>query len=197
MRSESTRDPEILRLIDEHPLAWIVSHGASGFGATLLPFLAEQGDDGRIITLLGHFASSNPQVQALRESPRAAILFLGPHAYISPEYVTKPGWAPTWNYASARFEVDIDFQPAANDHALALLVARMERDRREPWTTAKMGARYAQLSQRVVAFRARVHAVNAKFKLGQDETHATLDELLARTPDPPLVSWMRRHNGRR
>jgi transcriptional regulator len=197
MLSSSTRDPEILRLIDEHPLAWIVSHGRSGFGATLLPLLAEQGDDAGIRSLLGHFARSNPQVQALRDSPRATILFLGPQAYVSPEYVSQPGWAPTWNYASARFDVDIEFQAEANDHAIARLVEHMERDRRAPWTIDKMGARYAQLSQRVIAFRARVQAVSAKFKLGQDETDVTLRELLARLPEPSLASWMRRHNTRR
>src|SRR5690606_36755434 len=107
MKYEPRSEADLLRLIDEHPLAWVVSQGEAGFAATPLPLLAETDDTGRLVSLLGHFARSNPQVEALRASPRAAILFMGPQGYISPELISQQRWAPTWNYATTHFEVEV------------------------------------------------------------------------------------------
>lgn len=185
---------DLVRLVEEYPLAWIVSAAGPGFNATPLPLLGETNSAGAIVSLLGHFALANPHVAMLRESPRATVLFSGPHGYISPEAVSQPAWAPTWNYAVAQFEVDIEFQPEENHEALRRLVDRMEADRREPWTIAKMGERYARMSQRIIAFRAHVRSVRGRFKLGQDESPQTLKEVLSEVHDPALARWMRDFN---
>lgn len=195
MGFEPRSEADLLRLIDEYPLAWVVSvGGAVGVGATPLPLLAETDGSGRINALFGHFALVNPQVAQLRADPRAKILFTGPHGYISPEPVSQPGWAPTWNYATAQFDVEVEFRPQENDSALERLVARMERDRRDPWTIAGMGERYGLLAPRVIAFRAHVRSKMGRFKLGQDESAQTLSELLAALDDAALVRWMRDFN---
>lgn len=185
---------DVVRLIDEYPLAWIVSAAATGFSATPLPLLAETEPSGALVSLLGHFALSNPHVAQLRESPWATILFSGPQGYISPEPVSQPHWAPTWNYAVAQLEVYIEFLPEQNDEALRLLVRKMEAGRREPWTVERVGERYAGMAQRIVAFRAHVRSVRSRFKLGQDETPQTLQEVLSWLDDPALGRWMRDFN---
>src|SRR5688572_15183923 len=68
-------EAQVIRLIEEHPLAWVVSHGSDTFAATPLPLRAVVNAQGNIERLVGHFARSNPQVQALRHDPRALILF--------------------------------------------------------------------------------------------------------------------------
>ncbi len=191
---EPRSEADLVRLIDEYPLAWVVSLGGSAFAATPLPLLAETDAEGRIVSLFGHFALSNPQVEALRASPHAAILFSGPDGYISPELVSQPRWAPTWNYGVAHFEVDVQFVPEENDRALERLVATMEAGRRQPWTIAQMEERYAQLVKRIVAFRAHVRSARGRFKLGQDEKPETLAELLQGLDDPALATWMRDFN---
>ena len=76
---EARSEADLLHLIEEYPLAWVVSvGGAVGFGATPLPLLAETDAAGRINALFGHFALTNPQVSQLRADPRAKILFTGP-----------------------------------------------------------------------------------------------------------------------
>src|SRR5688572_30240299 len=65
---------DVTRLIDEYPLAWVVSAAGSGFAATPLPLLAEHDSSGALTSLLGHFAVSNPHVAQLRDSPWATIL---------------------------------------------------------------------------------------------------------------------------
>lgn len=193
MSFEPRTEADLLRLIEEYPLAWVVSMGA-GSGATPLPLLAETSAAGRISALFGHFALSNPQVALLRAAPQAKILFTGPHGYISPELVSKPDWAPTWNYATAQFDVEIEFLPEENAEALERLVTKMERERRDPWTIARMGERYALMVRRVVAFRAHVRTGNGRFKLGQDESPQTLSEVLAKLDDAALVRWMKAFN---
>ena len=194
MSFEPRSAADLLRLVEEYPLAWVVSYGGAGFGATPLPLLPETDASGRITTLIGHFALSNPQVAQLRAAPRARLLFNGPHGYISPELVSQVGWAPTWNYATIQFDVDIEFRPDENAMALERLVTRMERDRRDPWTITRMGERYSRMVGRIIAFRAHVRASSGRFKLGQDETPASLSEILTGLDDVALVRWMKEFN---
>jgi transcriptional regulator len=190
MSFEPRTQADLLKLVGEYPLAWVVSADSSGFCATPLPMLAEPGPDGQIASLLGHFALSNSHVAMLRAAAQATILFMGPQGYISPELVSKPGWAPTWNYAMAQFDVQIEFLPQENSQALEKLVYWMERGRQAPWTVARMGARYEQMAQKIVAFRARVQRVRGRFKLGQDETQETRTEILRKLDNADLVRWM-------
>jgi transcriptional regulator len=46
----------------------------------------------------------------------------------------------------------------------------------------------------IIGFRARVTALSARFKLGQDETPETLDAILEALPEPAMIDWMRRFN---
>jgi transcriptional regulator len=59
---------------------------------------------------------------------------------------------------------------------------------------ARMGERYAGMVRRIIAFRAHVRSVRGRFKLGQDETHQTLTEVVSALRDPALQRWMRDFN---
>ncbi len=166
---------DIARLLAEHPLAWVVSRD---FQATPLPLLAETDAAGAVVSLLGHFARRNPQVAALQSDPQALILLQGPHGYISPRLISNPTWAPTWNYAVVRFEVTIEFVPDETDAAVRRLAAHLERAQPSPWQVEQLGGRYGQLLPHIIAFRARVRATQATFKLGQDENAATFREIV-------------------
>jgi transcriptional regulator len=185
---------ELVDLIEAYPLAWVVSHGGGGFGATPLPLMAETSATGEPVRLIGHFARSNPQVAAIERAPRALFLFLGPHGYISPSWVSNRAWAPTWNYAVIRIEADVRFVPERTDQVLENLVARMERGRSAAWSPCEMGERYERLRRGVVPFEAEVVSVRPRFKLGQDERPETYAEILAHLGDPELEAWMRRAN---
>lgn len=182
---------DILALVQGYPLAWVVSreHNAP---ATPLPLLAECDGDGRIVSLFGHFARRNPQVEALQASPKALILFQGPQGYISGRLVSKEKWGPTWNYAVARFDVHIEFVPNEIDDALRALAAHLEAGQAEPWTVERMDERYKDLQQHIIAFRAHVEHVDATFKLGQDETRETFEEIVAGHGNKELTKLMRR-----
>lgn len=193
---ESWTNSDLIELIDQHPLAWVVS-GQEGFAATPLPMLLECDAEGRPVTLLGHFSRANPQVECIRAEPRTLFLFSGPSGYISPELLTTTrDWAPTWNYAVARIVADVEFIEELADEALASLVGKMEAGRARPWSPNEMGARYHQLKRHIIAFRARIQSVEARFKLGQDERPEVLGDIVTGLGKSNLAQWMRRFNPR-
>lgn len=190
----SPRNPsEIASLVAQHPLAWVVS-AAPTFQATPLPLVADLGEDGGVEALVGHFALRNPQVEALKAEPRAMVLFQGASGYISPELVTQPQWAPTWNYAVARFEVEVQFAPEDNGAALDRLIVHMEGDGPDRWSVDRMGERYEPMVRHIIAFRAKVLSCDATFKLGQDERPESLSQILSGHPDAGLTAAMREAN---
>lgn len=186
---------DILDLVEQFPLAWVVS---ANFHATPLPILIETDGEGRPQSLLGHFARSNPQVEQIRAEPRTLFLFSGPHGYVSPELVpTTRNWGPTWNYATARIVADASFDEELNDEALEKLVTKMERGRETPWTRWELGPRYDSMKRAIIAFRAPIVGIEARFKLGQDERDEVLSDIVTGLRDSDLASWMRRFNADR
>src|ERR1700733_9592580 len=88
-------------LIRAHPLATLITAGADGLNANLVPFtLIDLGEKG---TLQAHVARANDQVAALQSGAETLVIFHGPEAYITPSwYASKKEHGrvvPTWNYA--------------------------------------------------------------------------------------------------
>lgn len=192
-------DEQVLRLVLENPLAWIVSLDAGAFRATPLPLRPRVGADGRIAALEGHIARSNAQAAALQSDARAIILFSGPQGYISPSWVSNRTWAPTWNYVVVQFLVTIEFDetPARLEAHLDDLIGAMEHGRPGAWQRSEMGARFDAIKRMIVPFEAKVVEQRAKFKLGQDERDALFGEItegLGRSGADDLLAWMRELN---
>jgi transcriptional regulator len=195
-------DEDLVNLLRAQPLAWVVSANDEDFQATLLPLLPILDASGRLEGLAGHFARSNNHSGRLRAQSRALVLFLGPHGYISPSWIHDKTWGPTWNYASVQFIVDVEFvdDAACTDAHLSELVSTMEAGRPEAWNIGMMGSRYATLARHVTAFRARIVATRAKFKLGQDERDAVFGDItiaLDRAGQHGLLHWMKEFNPER
>ena len=126
-------------LIRVHPLATLVTHGASGLAANLAPFTLVTGHDGANL-LRAHLAKANDQLADLRQGCEALVIFQGPQAYISPSwYPTKKedGKAvPTWNYivVQAWGRPRVIDEPAWLLTQVDALTTQQERDRAEPWS---------------------------------------------------------------
>ncbi|UKK85167.1 FMN-binding negative transcriptional regulator [Sphingopyxis sp. BSN-002] len=172
------------RLIADYPLAWLVSRA---FHSSPLPLIAETDDSGAIVSLFGHCGRRNPLVADFRADPYGLILFNGPQGYVSPGLLSKPDWAPTWNYAVLRFTVDVEFVEDETRDAVERLVFAMEGDR---WSTDRVGPRYEAMLDQIIAFRAHVVSAEHSFKLGQDESATGLAEIVAGHRDRTLAAWM-------
>ncbi|WP_158278095.1 FMN-binding negative transcriptional regulator [Caulobacter endophyticus] len=191
---ETWTNQDVADLIAANPLAWIVTHGASGFRATPAPLLADLDADGMLVTLTGHLARSNPQVADLEADGRALLLFMGAHGYVSPSWMADRTQAPTWNYAVLRIAAHVRFGAASVEEALERLSDAMEEGRPNAWSPTEMGERYGRLGRGVVAFRAQVERVDGRFKLGQDERDDVYADIMAGLGQGDLADWMTRFN---
>ena len=192
-------EADVSRLVLENPLAWIVSASTAAWRATPLPLRPEPSEAGTpIAAFIGHFARSNPHVELLRHQPRAVVLFLGINGYISPSWMQDRTQAPTWNYASVQYLVEVEFTDAdtARDAALGNLSAAMESGRPRAWEPREMGPRYETLARRIAAFRATVLERRARFKLGQDEREDVYPDILEGLggEGEELRAWMQAAN---
>ncbi len=188
-------DQDVLRLLREQPFGWLISGHGETFRATGLPFRPKLGPAGTLVGLWGHIARSNAQTEALRRDPRAAILILGANGYISPSWMADRTQAPTWNYVSVQFLTNIAFieDDAGLEWVLRDLIGEVEAGRPNAWSMDDMGARYARLAQRIVAFEAKIVEMRPKFKLGQDERRDVFADImrgLEATDADGLRAWM-------
>lgn len=191
----------VTELVLRNPLAWVVAAGGEPC-ATLLPIRPVLDAAGRIERIAGHFARSNPQVQVLQREPAALVLFLGPHGYVSPSWMADRTQAPTWNYASVQYRVEIELltEEGQLDAVMRDLIEAMEAGRPRAWSHEEMGARYRSLTRGVIAFHAHIRERRAKFKLGQDErpdVYADIVGALESAGQHELRAWMRRANAAR
>lgn len=188
---------DLVDLVRQQPLAWIVSGAGGALNATPLPVQLTCDADGQPAKILGHFARRNPHLGALSHDPRATILLIGPQGYISPSWFADRTQAPTWNYGCAVFDVEVSLldTPADAGRLLDGLVDQVECDRPGRWSSHEMGERYHRLAANVVGFEAKVIRARSRFKLGQDERDDVFADILRGLDivgDPHLARWMRR-----
>jgi len=100
--NEEKRASVMRELMVAHPLATLVTLGASGLFASHIPMVLE--DDGSQFGVLqGHIARANAQWRDIVPTVDALAIFAGHQHYISPNWY--PGTkehgkeVPTWNYA--------------------------------------------------------------------------------------------------
>src|SRR3546814_19092101 len=93
---EQCATDDIVALIDEYPLAWVVALGRGG-GATPMPMILDLDDDERPISLTGHLPKAHPIAATMAADPRALFLFSGPHGYGSTESSPDRDRATPWN----------------------------------------------------------------------------------------------------
>ncbi len=188
-----------IKLVAENPLGWIVSRHEDMPFATVLPFRARIDQNGHIFSLQGHFARANPHLAALRSSPRALILILGPNAYVSPSWMADRTQAPTWNYTSLWFETELHFfeDREALRALLSEQVGAMEEGRQNAWQISDMGPRFDRLASGIVGFDARVISAHGRFKLGQDEREDVYPDIvrgLKSEGSEAVLEWMAHFN---
>jgi transcriptional regulator len=164
-------------LIRAHPLGTLITAGAGGLLANLIPFiLIDSGDKG---ILRAHVARANAQVEALRSGAETLVVFQGPEAYISPSwYAAKAEHGrvvPTWNYVvvqargTPRLVDDAAWIRAQIDE----LTASQENRRAEPWKVSDAPEPFiaGQLGA-IVGVEIAVASLEGKWKVSQNRSAA-------------------------
>jgi len=149
-----------------------------GLDANHLPMLLQESDGSHV--LRGHVARANP-VWKKGDGPALAI-FLGPHAYVSPNwYPSKAATGkavPTWNYITVHARGAIRWIQDAGwlRNHVGQLSAAHEAGRDLPWMISDAPASYIDTMLRgIVGFELAVQALEGKWKLSQNRDEADHD----------------------
>jgi len=169
------RDEELHRIVREHPLGTLVTHGAAGLDANHVPFLLDpaQGERG---VLLAHVARANPVWREAADGDAVMVVFRGVDGYVSPNWY--PGKqethrrVPTWNYEVVHAHGTIHLHD--DERFLRGLLARLTREHEaalpRPWRMGDAPADYlAEQLAHIVGIEVRLSRLEGKRKLSHHE----------------------------
>jgi transcriptional regulator len=170
------RDPAwITELIRGNPLAILVTSVTGDWPiATHVPtFLENATDQGNLAgaSVIGHMNRLNPHWHAIQGGGPAALLFHGPHGYISPTVYGICPAAPTWNFTAVHLRGSLSIVPS-RDETLKVVkrtVTTYEESHGTGWDMTSSLGYFEQLLPGVGAFRLTVTKVDSMFKLSQEQ----------------------------
>ena len=168
--------------------AHLVTHGAGGLDATVLPLLLDR-ERG---VLEGHLARPNPQ---WKNGPVDAMaIFAMGDTYVSPSWypskATDPRVVPTWNYEVVHVHgrLTVHDDPAWLDPFLRRLTARHD----DTWTVDDAPPDHiAKLLKGIVGVSLEITRVEGKAKLSQNRSDEDRAGVAAALGDHPLAARTR------
>jgi transcriptional regulator len=174
--------PQVLRaFIARHPLGALISAGAYGLTADLIPMQLLAHGEGPGL-LRGHVARANPLWRALPPGALVLAQFQGAVHYVSPSwYPSKREHGrvvPTWNYAVVQARGAIRFfeDAAWLGPLVESLTDEHEQARSAPWRVADAPADYlGEMLAGIVGFEIALSSIEGKFKASQNRSAADRD----------------------
>ena len=168
--------PEALhRIIREHPLGMMVTHGAGGLDADHIPFEldAAHGAHGR---LRAHVARANDLWRRCPTGTEVMVVFRGVEAYVSPNWYPSKHEAhrqvPTWNYEVVHAHGVMTVRDDARfvRGLLAQLTRRHEAAEPRPWKMGDSAPDFVDgLLQHIVGIEIAITSLAGKVKLSQNK----------------------------
>ncbi len=169
-------DPqELHRILREHPLGTLVTHGPQGLDADHIPFEFDP-DTGPLGTLRAHVARANPVWQQVAAGSPVLVVFRGEQAYVSPNWYPSKHEAhrqvPTWNYEVVHAHGT--FTAHDDERYLRGVVARLTRHHEvtepKPWKMSDAPADYLeQMMGQIVGIEIAVTSLVGKSKMSQNK----------------------------
>ncbi|HUE63426.1 MAG TPA: FMN-binding negative transcriptional regulator [Rhizomicrobium sp.] len=177
--------PDVLHDAIRHiGFATLVTRDEEGvLEANHMPMLLEATQEAKQV-LRGHVARANPVWKA--GEGEALAIFLGPHAYVSPNwYPSKAATGkavPTWNYITVHAKGRIRWMQDAD--WLRAHVTRLsethEHRRADPWKVSDAPESYIETMLRgIVGFELEIARLDGKYKLTQNRDEADRDGVRA------------------
>lgn len=169
-----TRPEELHRIIREHPLGMLVTHGKAGLDADHIPFEVDA-DAGTHGVLLAHVARANPLWQCCPTGTPAMVVFRGAQAYISPNWYPSKHethrQVPTWNYevVHAYGTITVHDDERFVRRVVAQLTRRHEATEPKPWKMGESQPEYIDnMLRHIVGIEIAITSLEGKVKLSQN-----------------------------
>jgi transcriptional regulator len=186
---EETRNDELRRIIDAHPLGALVVRGPRGLDANHLPFLFDA-RDGKQNSLLAHVARANPLWREAGDGDEALVIFRADDAYVSPNWYPSKHethrQVPTWNYQVVHVHGKLFIRDS--ERFVRGVVARLTRMHEartgapRPWRMTDSAPEYIdQMLANIVGIEVEITNIVGKSKLSQNreerDRRGVVDEL--------------------
>jgi transcriptional regulator len=169
-------DPAALhRIIADHPLGILVTHGEQGADADHIPFAFDPAR-GPLGTLSAHVARANPLWQRCPTGTPVMVIFRGAEAFVSPSWYPSKHethrQVPTWNYEVVHAHGILSVHD--DERHVRGLVARLTRHHEaaepRPWKMSDSAPEYIDTMLRnIVGIEIAVSALVGKSKLSQNK----------------------------
>lgn len=168
--------PDVLhRIIREHPLGALVTHGADGLDADHIPFEFDPAI-GPLGQLSAHVARANPLWQRCPPGTPVLVIFRGAEAFISPNWYPSKHEAhrqvPTWNYkvVHAHGTLTVRDDERFVRGLVARLTRRHEATEPRPWKMSDSAPDFIDsLLRNIVGIEITVTSLVGKSKLSQNK----------------------------
>jgi transcriptional regulator len=174
-------DDAVHDLLSRHDAADLVTAGADGLEATMLPFVYDR--ERRI--LQGHFARNNDHWRRV-DGREALVIVRGSDSYVTPSWYPSKAEhgrvVPTWNYVVAHVHgtVTIHDDTAWVGDLVRRLTDLHEGRRPSPWSVDDAPAKFVAGQLRaIVGIEVAITRIEAKFKLSQNRPPADVDGVVA------------------
>jgi len=163
------------RIIREHPLGMLVTHGSHGLDADHIPFEYDPGEDG-LGVLSAHVARANPVWQRCPSGTPVMVVFRGAQAYVSPSWYPSKHEAhrqvPTWNYevVHAHGTLTVHDDERFVRRIVARLTRRHEAAEPKPWKMGDSAPEFIDgMLRNIVGIEIAVASLVGKRKLSQNK----------------------------
>jgi len=166
----------LLAYMRAYSFAAMATAGTGGLTATHLPFVVEE--EGGRITLLAHMAKANPQWRDFAAGADALVIFMQPHAYVSPRLYDSRQNVPTWNYVAvhAYGRPLLIEERAAKIELQKKLIRQYDAGYLEQM--AELSDSYLDVRlAAIVSFSLAVTRIDARYKLSQDKNPAERERI--------------------
>jgi len=163
----------------------LVTLGSDGLEASHIPMLIDPAP-GPYGTLRGHVARANPQWKRVDAKVPALVTFLGPNAYVTPNWFPSKRETgkvvPTWNYLAIHATGPVRFfedrEPLRD--IVTSLTTTHEGRREMPWAVTDAPADYIDaMLKAIIGFELPIARLEGKWKLSQNKSEADVAGLRA------------------
>jgi transcriptional regulator len=167
---------EVISFMQRYSFATIVTAVNGIPEATHLPFLVKQENDK--LLLLSHFAKANPQSAQIIGNT-SLVIFIEPHAYISPKHYEKEENVPTWNYIAvhAYGKAQIIEEEDKKADLLQHTIEYYDAGYLQQWSNLSDQYR-SKMMKGIVAFEIEVTDLQAKKKLSQNRSEKEQENII-------------------
>ncbi len=169
-----TRPDALHRIMREHPLGMLVTHGDAGLDADHIPFEFDAGAGAHGV-LIAHVARANTLWQRCPTGTPVMVVFRGAEAYISPNWYPSKHethrQVPTWNYEVVHAHGTLTVQDDERfvRRVVAQLTRRHEATEPKPWKMGDSEPEFINpMLRHIVGIEIAITSLVGKVKLSQN-----------------------------